>query len=204
MFLKRFVTSSLRNQLFAGFLVVIVAFAIAVVIATSAISSVSSSVRKGYTTAAISSESGAAAQNMAASELANMFSGGKDLTNHKADVAAFGTVATNLLKTYTTPARKALAKRLGVAYYAWLAVDKQSIQLAAKGPSPALTQFALGPVNSTADALTNSLKEYAQLLRQEANSKSSSATSSKTTLVIVLALIAFVAALVIGWLLSRG
>ncbi len=56
MFLERFVTSSVRNQLLAGFLGVIVVFAVALAISVSGISSVSTTVRHGYTSAKLADE----------------------------------------------------------------------------------------------------------------------------------------------------
>jgi hypothetical protein len=67
--LKRFVTSSVRNQLLASFLLVIVVFAIALVVAIKGVSSVSSTVRKGDGAAKLAEEVSSSARNMAGSGL---------------------------------------------------------------------------------------------------------------------------------------
>jgi hypothetical protein len=79
MFLKRFVTSSVRNQLIAGFLVVIVAFAIAI----SGVSSVSTTIRKGDGAAKLADEVSSSARNMAGSQLLVALSGYSEIANTK-------------------------------------------------------------------------------------------------------------------------
>jgi methyl-accepting chemotaxis protein len=204
MVLKRLVTSSVRSQLLAGFLAVIVAFGIALVIAISGISSVSSTVRKGYSAAAQAQEASASARNMSGSALMNAITGGKDRANHESDVAAFRTVLAQLSKDATSGADKTARSGIESQYATWTTIDQQSDQLASKGFTPALVALATGKANETADALSASLESYAKLRQREANSDSSSATTSTVSLVLVLALLALAAAIAVALLLSRG
>ena len=177
MVLKRLVTSSVRSQLLAGFLAVIVAFGIALVIAISGISSVSSTVRKGYGAAAQAQEASASARNMAGSALLNALTGGKEQANHESDVAGFRTVLAQLSKDATSSSDKTARSGIETQFAAWTVIDKQSDQLAHKGLTPALVTLATGKANEAADTLSKALETYAVQRQREANSASSSATT---------------------------
>jgi methyl-accepting chemotaxis protein len=204
MFIKRFVTASLRNQMLAGFIFVIVAFVIALVIAVTGISSVSSTVRKGYSSSTVADEAAAAGRDMHASEVADALSVGKELANHEGDVATFRGLYEKLSTNAHSAADEAGRAQITAAFNAWSAINKQIEQLAPHGVTPTLTNLVLGPANETGDALSNALDSYAALRRHDADSAASSATTSRTLLVAVIALLALAAALAVALLLSRG
>ena len=203
-YLKRLVGSSIRNQLLAGFLLVIAAFTVALVIATGGISSVSGTVRSGYGASTVAGEAASAARDMHSSQVANALAGGKGLANHEGDVAAFRGKLRQLQAGAGSSANRTALSRINAAFAAWAAIDVQVDKLAAAGITPTLTKLALGSANEASDALTASLDSYSAQRRAEANTTASSATSSKTLLVIVLALAAIAAALAVALLLSRG
>ncbi len=204
MFLKRFVTSSVRNQLLAGFLVVIVAFAIALVIAISGVSSVSATVRKGDGAAKLADEVSSSARNMAGSQLLVALSGAKEIANHEGDVASFRAVYKRLIEGAVSGADNVDQARFEAAFKKWSALDRQVDQLALKGVTPALVALATGPANDATDGLSEALERYATLRQHEADSSASSSETSTLVLVLVLALAALAAALAAALWLSRG
>jgi methyl-accepting chemotaxis protein len=204
LFLKRFVTSSVRNQLLAGFIVVIAAFAVALVLAVSGIPSVSSTVGKGDSAAKLADEVSASARNMAGSQLLVSLGGAKEIANHEGDVASFMSVYKPLRVGATSAADKKALSQVEVALGRWISVNKQIDQLARAGVSPALASLAAGPANEAADGLSEALESYANLRQHEADKASSSSKTSTVALVLVLALAALAAALAVALLLSRG
>ncbi len=204
MFLKRLVTSSVRNQLLAGFIAVIIVFVIALVIAVNGISSVASTVRSGYRAAATTEALNAAAQNMADSQSINAITGGKFLAQHEKDIATFGLVAAPLKKEKVAAAEEPAVKQVVAAVDAWTVADKEIVKLSEKGLSPALVKLVSTRGNETADALSTSLNGLATVRASLADKDGNSAESSKTLLAIVLAIVALAAALAVGLLLSRG
>jgi methyl-accepting chemotaxis protein len=204
LFLKRFVTSSVRNQMLAGFIVVIAAFAVALVIAISGISSVSSTIRKGDSAATLAQEASTSARNMTGSELLNALTSGKELASHEADVASFNAIYKPLRAGATSAADNKAQASFEAAYNSYKALDQRVDQLARGGITPALVKLATGPANEAADALSKSLESYAALRHREASSAASSTETSTVALVLVLAMAALAAALAVALLLSRG
>lgn len=178
MFPKRLVTSSVRNQLLAGFIAVIIVFVIALVIAVSGISSVASTVRRGYSAAATAEAANGAAQNMADSQTVNAITGGKFLAVHEADIKEFYLVANGLRAgSKASAAEEAAGKGVETAIAAWTVANKEIDTLAQKGYSPALVKLVSTRGNETADALSASLNVYATARAKVANDQSNSAKS---------------------------
>jgi methyl-accepting chemotaxis protein len=202
--LKRFVTSSVRNQLLAGFLLVIVAFAIALVIAITGVSSVSSTIRKGDNAAKLAEEVSASARNMAGSQLLVSLEGAKGIANHEGDVASFRVVYKPLIVGATSAADNKNQAHFEAAFKNWSTIDQRVDRLAREGATPALVALATGPANEAADQLSKALESYATLRQSEANSSASSTETSTVALVLGLSLVAFAAALAVALLLSRG
>jgi len=204
MFVKRFIASSVRNQLLVGFIGVIVAFAVALVIAITGISSVADTVRSGYSASTLAQEAASAGRDMRGSQLANTLSAGKELANHQEDIATFRGLLRKLEAGATSTADRKARAQVQAAYAKWKTIDKRLDELAPHGVTPALVSFANGPANEASDALSKALDSYAELREHEANSDASSATTSRTVIVLVIALLVAIAALAVGWLLSQG
>jgi methyl-accepting chemotaxis protein len=202
--LKRFVTSSVRNQLLASFLLVIVVFAIALVVAIKGVSSVSSTVRKGDGAAKLADEVSSSARNMSGSGLMVALGGASQVKNHEGDVAGFLALFKPLIAGATSESDNKQQAQFEAAFNHWKVLDEKVDQLGLKGVTPALVALATGPANEAADALSTSLENYANLRQREANSNSSGTESSTLALVIALSVIAFAVALGIALLLSRG
>jgi methyl-accepting chemotaxis protein len=204
MLLKRFVTSSVRNQMLASFLFVIVVFAIALTVAIKGVSSVSSTVRKGDGAAKLAEEVSASARNMSGSQLLVALGGSKEIANHEADVASFRVHFKRLIAGATSEAENKQQASFEASFNKWNGLDQQVNLLARKGVTPALVALATGPANEAADGLSQTLESYANLRQHEADSNSSGTESSTLALVMALSVIAFAAALAIALLLSRG
>jgi methyl-accepting chemotaxis protein len=204
--LKRFITSSVRNQLLAAFLVVIAAFAVALVIAITGISSVEATVRQGYGEAALAQETSASARNMTGSQLQNAIAGSSEVTRtrHQEDLAGFRATFARLRAGASTGADLSARSQLETAFAAWSSVDKQVEQLARGGVTPALVTLVLGKANELADALSSSLESYATERQNKADAAAKAATTSRTILVILIALVVAAAALAVVMVLSRG
>jgi len=205
MFLKRFVTSSVRNQLLAGFIGVIAAFIVALVISTTGISSVSSSVRTGDKAALVADEAAAALRDAHGSELANAIADGKEQTNHERDVKNFDAVykRTRSEANGSSEDRAALAKIEG-AYSAWLKSDSEVTALSSKGFTQSLKELLSGKANETGDELVKALDSYANLRERDAEKEANAATSTRVTLAIVITLLVIAAAIALALWLSRG
>jgi methyl-accepting chemotaxis protein len=204
MALKRFVTSSVRNQLLAGFLLVIAVFAVALAIAINGVSSVSSTVRKDDGAAELADLAGSSARNIAGSGLMVALGGAGQVANHEDDVAGFLKVFKPLVAGAVSESDNKYQAQFETAFKNWKKLDQQVDQLGRKGVTPALVALATGPANKAADALTSSLEGYANLRLTEGNSRSRSSESSTLALVLLLAFAALAAAVGVALLLSRG
>jgi methyl-accepting chemotaxis protein len=204
MFVKRFVSGSVRNQLIAGFAAVVVAFAIALVLAITGIASVAGTVKSGYGEAITAQRASSAARDMASSQLTSALASGKTLANHKEDIATFESIFAKLKKTASSSEDRVALAGVQNALAKWAAIDAEVSQLAPKGLTPALSTLLLGRSNEATDGLAESLTKYTHLQEAQANSSANSAQTSRTIISIVLALLAIAAAAAVAWLLSRA
>ncbi len=204
MFVKRFVSGSVRNQLIAGFAAVVVAFAVALVLAITGIASVAGTVKSGYGEAITAQRASSAARDMASSQLTSALAAGKTLANHEEDIATFQALYAKLKKTASSSEDRAALAGVQSALGKWSAIDSEVAQIAPKGMTPALTALLTGRSNEATDGLVESLAKYTHLQEAQANSSAGSAETSRTIISIVLALIAVAAAAAVAWLLSRA
>ena len=195
---------SLRWKLFGSFTLVIALFAIAVVIGWSSIGSVAGTVRSGYSAALGAESASAAAYNMHVSQVQNVTDGGKVIAMHQHDIAAFRQALAATRSAATSAADRAALAKVTAAFSTWTPLDNQVLAAVKRGDLKAATALVDGSANSVSDELSQRLDALMTLVRREADSGSSSAKSSAQMLMLAIALVAFLFAAVIAFLVSQS
>ena len=131
----RLITSSLRNQLFAGVAAVQIVFAIGTVVAIAHLSSLSSTLETGTTRVKMVDALGRDTYAMQGSGLMNTLNGGASASDHAGDVQQFASDLAAVRPHLDTPADRTALAGIERAFTRWNALDARAASL-----SPRLTR----------------------------------------------------------------
>jgi methyl-accepting chemotaxis protein len=199
-----FIGSSLRNQLLAGFAVVIVFLAAGAVVSVSSIGSIAAGTHRDVDEAVQAGVVTSDTYNMQGSEMMIVLTGASpaELANHAGDVKQFVDDLEALEDLTLIKSDAAQVSRVQAAFRAWQAVDHRVAVLAAHDVVAA-SALARNGANHATDTLATDIAGFATQLAHRADSNAESRRAQATLITIVLAVLAILAAIAIALVISR-
>jgi methyl-accepting chemotaxis protein len=197
------VALSLRTKVLGAFAVVVIVFAVACVIALSAIGTVTSKVAEGYSSSGAAAKASAAAYNMHVSQIQNVVNGRRSLEMHRGDIATFERDIAVLERMANTDSDHRDLAVLKSAYAAWTRQDRAVDALNAAGKRGAAVTLVDGEANATSDRLSTLLERHAVSEDHAADATAAGEKASATAKVLTAAGIAVLLAILLGLALTR-
>jgi methyl-accepting chemotaxis protein len=199
----RFISSSLRNQLLAGFAVVTAVFVIVAVVSVANLVSISSTLTAGSTRIQLADAVSTATYNMQGSQLMDVLTNGAKASDHAGDVQAFETALAALGRDLATPADRAAYAKVQQSFAAWQTLNNRANAFAVAHQAAKGTALVVGAANDATDTLSSDAAAMAATVKAEdAHNASSSKTSSTVTTIVLgligIALAVFIALLIAG------
>jgi methyl-accepting chemotaxis protein len=203
------VRSSLRAKLSLSFAAVALAFLVAVAIGFTKISSVGTTVQKGYTKAVVANEASADAFNMRVSQVQDTMihrlilnpDGSK---MHAGDVTTFKQAVRTLHQLATTPTDHAALAKVDALFAAWQTADTHTASLWQRHRYAQAVAYQNGDANTRGDDLSNELFAYSADAQKEAAKAKASQVSSGQLLMLLFSGLALLAAALICFFIPRS
>ena len=199
----RFITSSLRSQLFAAFAAVIVVFGIGVVVSITSVSGLTSSLRTDTTRVKMADTLSKDTYNMQGSQLMATLNNGASAKDHEGDVNNFASELTVLKPHMATAADRSAYAAIQQAFARWQRLDRQAVAFAQAHNRAKATALVTGAANDATDELSTDATHLATLISTEGSHDASSSENSVTVITILLGLLGVALAIGIVLVLSR-
>jgi methyl-accepting chemotaxis protein len=199
----RLITSSLRTQLFAGFLAVQAVFAIGVVVAIAHVSSITSTVETGTARVKMIDALGTDTYDMQSSQLMEALDDGTSAADHGADVQQFATDLTALKPHMISAADRRGYAAVQRAFARWRALDVREAALVGYHRSAQASALATNGIDTATDTLAGSADHLASVMSKEDNQAAHASKSSAILISILLGLASVLLGIVIVLLQSR-
>ena len=201
----RLLTSSLRNQLLAGFALVTAVFLIGAVLSLNGLSTVDSTLQQGTSRLDAAQQVSADAYNMQGSQVMNALTNGSEAANHASDVQLFQTQFAALGKELQTAADRSAYAAIAASFAHWQVMNNEADALAAahQQAKAAALVTGNGAANAATDDLASKAAQFAELARREGSASAASTKSSSTALDIGFGLVGLLIAIAIAIALSR-
>jgi methyl-accepting chemotaxis protein len=200
----RLITSSLRNQLLAGFALVTLVFVIGAAISISSLASLTGTMSSGAVRQSLADQLSADTYNMQGSQLMNTLTNGAR-ASRQADLQLFHTTLAALGHHLITPADRTAYTNIQRAFASWSVLDARALKLAAAHDQTQAAALVTGSgaANQATDALSKVATALATLVATEDRHDAASGQSSATLTSVLLIGIAIALAIGIALLLSR-
>ena len=199
----RLITSSLRNQLFAGVAAVQIVFAIGTVVAIAHLSSLSSTLETGTTRVKMVDALGSDTYAMQGSGLMNTLNGGASASDHAGDVEQFASDLAAVRSHLETPADRAALAGIERAFTEWKALDARAAALSKAHKAPQATALVTGRLDAATDALSTPTTHLASVVTNEDNHTAASSKNSAILITIALGVLSVLLGILIVLLQSR-
>ena len=199
----RLITSSLRNQLFAGVAAVQIVFAIGTVVAIAHLSSLSSTLETGTTRVKMVDVLGRDTYAMQGSGLMNTLNGGASASDHAGDVRQFASDLAAVRPHLDTPADRTALAGIQRAFTGWNALDARAASLSEAHKAPQATALVTGRLDAATDALSTATSHLASVVSNEDNHTAASSKNSALLITIGLGVLSVLLGIVIVLLQSR-
>jgi methyl-accepting chemotaxis protein len=205
----RWINGSLKVKLATAFAAVSAVFLVAVAVGFGGLSSVGTSVERGFNKALLANQASAYAFNMRVSQVQDALAG-KFILNpdgsvmHRGDMAAFAASVKRLHGLATTDYDRRSLSRVDALFAAWKQGDDRSAALWRSASRKASTAFELGQENDRGDALSTALFDYANGAEKAARAAKAHSVSSAQRLMGGLSLVALLIAFAVVFLVTRS
>jgi methyl-accepting chemotaxis protein len=192
-----------------SFAAVTLAFLCAVAVGYTKISSVGSTVQKGYTKAVVANEASADAFNMRVSQVQDTMihklvlnPDGSQM--HAGDVAVFRQALQNLHSLATTAADRTALAKVDSLFAAWSRADAHTTALWQAHHDAEAVAYENGAANDAGDSLSNALFSYSSFAQKAAVHDKSSQVSSAQLLMLIFSILALIIACLIVYFITRS
>jgi methyl-accepting chemotaxis protein len=199
----RLITSSLRSQLLAAFVAVIVVFGVGVVVSVSSLAGVTSTLQSGTARVKMADTLSKDTYNMQGSQLMATLNDGASAKDHEGDAQNFADELAALKPQMSTPADRRAYAAISQAFAKWKGLDAQAMAFAKAHNKAKATALVTGAANDATDELSKDASDLAALISKEGSHDASSSKSSATLITIILGLVGVALAVAISLLLSR-
>ena len=198
----RFITSSVRRQLIAGFTAVAALFLIALVVGWSSVGSVNSTVQSSAKQDTLLQEATGHARDMAFSEIRTVLDR-EAFQDAADDLATFQKTMTQLGGLAKTPRAQAAMNVLTKRFAHWLTLHNRVLALARSHQLEKAAELAQGPANDAADQLSEAVATVSAAISKSNTDSAQGTSNSARSLMLILAAIALLAAAAIAFTMSR-
>src|SRR6185437_4767587 len=150
----RLITSSVRTQLLAGFVAVIVVFGIGVVVSITSLSGVTNTLTNGTTRVKMADTLSKDTYNMQGSQLMATLNNGASAKDHEGDAQTFADELTALKPHMTTAAARRAYAAIQQAFAKWQGLDHRAMAFAQTHNRAKATALVTGAANDATDVLS--------------------------------------------------